>query len=290
MMLHLPHQSRVAVASQGVALVAVLWIVAALTILVAGMTQTVRQQIRAGSLARSSVEALAVGDAAIQQTLQSLRAASQRPTALVSSTVLFRAVPVNVTVQPINGLIDIDAAPVPLLQQLLMTAGGLNSGAAQGLADAINDWRNRRGASGQRLRLEAVEDLLQVPGVDYTLFSAIRPLITVETGGGGGGRVNPMAAEADVLVVLSGGNIDRAVSIANARNSGQIGVDTTALNPQFVQTSGNTSRYLVRAEVPVDEGVSEIITRAVVLSNDLSGMPWRTMRVEQSRKGAAPRG
>ena len=58
--------------SQGVALIAVLWIVAAMAIAVTGMTHAVRNEIRTVTAARSSVESQALGEAAIALALQKM--------------------------------------------------------------------------------------------------------------------------------------------------------------------------------------------------------------------------
>ena len=58
---------------RGMALIAVLWIVAALAILATGMTQSVRQQVRVTALTLDAVAAQAVGDGAIALALQALQ-------------------------------------------------------------------------------------------------------------------------------------------------------------------------------------------------------------------------
>ncbi|MCB2038693.1 MAG: general secretion pathway protein GspK, partial [Ottowia sp.] len=57
---------------RGMALVAVLWIVAALSVMATGLTATVKDQIQAVSAERQGVEAEAIGDAAIDLVLQQL--------------------------------------------------------------------------------------------------------------------------------------------------------------------------------------------------------------------------
>ena len=54
----------------GLALVAVLWIVAALSIMVTGAMHSVRSELRLVSHVRQSVEAAAKGEAAMQLVLQ----------------------------------------------------------------------------------------------------------------------------------------------------------------------------------------------------------------------------
>lgn len=63
--------------SRGVALIAVLWIVAAMAIAVTGMAHAVRNEIRTVAAARSGVETQALGEAAIALAVQKMLA--QRP-------------------------------------------------------------------------------------------------------------------------------------------------------------------------------------------------------------------
>lgn len=61
---------------RGMALLAVLWMVAALTIIVSGLTRSIREEARVMSLSRQNVQAQALGDAAIQLALQALVASN----------------------------------------------------------------------------------------------------------------------------------------------------------------------------------------------------------------------
>ena len=63
------------------------WIVAALAILVTGMTQSVRQQVRVTATTLDAVTAQAMGDGAIALTLQALQVLPQRPQQAVTQTV-----------------------------------------------------------------------------------------------------------------------------------------------------------------------------------------------------------
>ena len=57
---------------RGVVLIAVLWMVIALSIIVTGLTRNVRDEARMLSVARQTAQAGALGDAAIQLVLQSM--------------------------------------------------------------------------------------------------------------------------------------------------------------------------------------------------------------------------
>ena len=97
---------------QGLALIAVLWIVAALSILVTGLGQTVRQKAQAVGTTRQSIAAQALGDAAVHTALQRLAALPAPPDGLVLDRVEHGGVPIVVSVQPLDGLIDLNNAVV----------------------------------------------------------------------------------------------------------------------------------------------------------------------------------
>lgn len=263
---------------RGMVLIAVLWIVAALSILVTGMVRTVREEARVLSQARQRAVAGGVGDAAIHLVLQQL-VESPRPVArIVFVDTVYRGTPVRVQVMPLNGLIDLNTAGVPLLSQLYAVAGGVPRQTAEALAQATVETRSARTPQGVAARFEAPEDLMRVPGVGYELYARLSRLVTA--GSRGSGKVNPMAAPFEVLTVLAGGNTAVASRIATLRDAGQEGVDTTALEAGLVD---NTAGRMFRldARVPLADGSWLHVLRSVSLSrSDREGLPWRTFQMD----------
>ena len=266
----LPDQSR------GMVLIAVLWIVAALAVLVTGASRAVRDNVRIVSLARQSVTAQALGDGAIELVLQQMAALPAPPATLWVVNGNYRNIPIQVEVVPANGLIDINGAPVPLLAALYRIAGGLSPPAAEALAQATEAVRKLPDARGRPTGFEAIEDLLRVPGLDYPLFARIAPLLTADLTSSG--RVNALAAPFAVLVVLAGGDAGKAQAIAASRTAGGVGVNTTGLEAGFIDT-GTSRRYRVRARVPLTGGGFALVGRSVNLqASAKSGLPWTTFR------------
>lgn len=260
-----------------------LWIVAALSILVTGMSYAVRDEIRHVAGARHAGEAAATGDAAIQLVLQEIVGSpAARPTRLVRVARNFREQAVEVEVMPLTGLIDINNAPEPLLASLFTVAGQMDAAAATALAQAIQELRSQPARTGARQRaFEAPEDLLQVPGVDYPLYARIAGLVTVD--GQGNGRVSPLAAPMDVLLVLADGNLANASRVAAARDAGREDVDTTTtLNSTYLGT-GRTSRFRLVARVGMPDGRKALVSRTVDLEDGTrEGLPWRTLQTQRS--------
>ena len=274
---------------RGMALIAVLWMVAALGVIVTGMVHAVRSEVRLVSGARQLVTGAALGDAAIHLVLQEMAAATDKPKRLQSLQVAYQGHDMSVQVQPLNGLIDINNAPQGLLASLYASAGQLGPDVAATLAQATIETRNRKNGVGQAEGFEANEDLLRVPGVNYALYANIADLITASQPGSG--RVNPMAAPQAVLAVLAGGNAGQAGSIAASRDAGGVGIDTTSLNSEYTD-SAVSQRYRLQAHVLLPDGAVLLVSRSVDLSDDAKGgLPWRTFQTEQRLKpkpGKAP--
>ena len=263
-------------ARNGIALIAVLWIVAALSIIATGITGALRQESRTMAKARQEVEAQALGDGAIQIALQAVIASNQPIRGMEQTEVTYRGAVMQVQVMPLNGLIDINAAGLPLLERLFTVAGGVPPDAAQALAQSVVQMRGQRDARGAPQRFEAEEDLLRVPGIDYDLYARLSTLLTADVRGSG--RVNPMAAPVEVLAVLAGGNIGVAMQIASSREAGQIGVDTSALDGSLLDTS-TVRLFRVQARVPMADGSFVRVSRSVDLNaRARDGAPWHTFR------------
>ncbi|MBU0891555.1 MAG: general secretion pathway protein GspK [Gammaproteobacteria bacterium] len=266
--------------ARGMALIAVLWVVAALAILVSGFSRMARDEVGLVSSLRQSVLAQAAGDAAIALALQELAARPTPITKTVHAEFTYGGVRMPVTVMPLNGLVDINNASLALLARVYEVAGGLSNDAAQALAQSTVEVRSKVGASNQADRFEAVEDILRVPGVDYDLYARLSPLLTVYARAGG--RVNPMAAPLQVLTVLANGEVSVASRIIQERDSGVEGIDTTALDPAFLSVSPGR-RYRVEASVPLADGVRLRVVRTIDLGrNSRDGLPWRTLHNERS--------
>lgn len=262
----------------GVALVAVLWIVAALSILVTGMVQAQRDEIRLVSSARQTVQGSALGSAAIQMVLQQLAARAEPVTRLSRTEVSFAGQAIAVEVTPLNGLVDLNRASEPLLAALFTVAGKMAPDAAAALAKALVAARVPGPLTQRGPRFEAIEDLLQLPGVDFGLYARLSPLVTTDAMGGG--RVNALAAPEGVLLVLSDGDVARAARIAANRDGGGPGVDTTDLPSQYIDTVA-TTRFRLVARVSLPDGRRLLSSRWVETGKlAADGVTWRIFQAE----------
>jgi general secretion pathway protein K len=265
------------VASQGLALIAVLWLVAAMGLIITGVVQSVKTETRSSGQHRQSLQAQSQADAVLLLALQNLyfqdNPLSQ---ATQSASFVFAGQAIQVELNALNGLIDINNAPGPLLAQLYAVAGGLPNDAAQALAQATVQTRETPSVKGLQAKFDAPEDLLQVPGFTYDLYAKMRDLVTADLKDGSG-RVNPMAAPVSVLQVLTGGDAGRAAALYANRNVPLTGMDTTVLNPAFIDSSISSS-FRLQALVPIASGASLVRSWDVLNIQDRrTGLPWRLL-------------
>lgn len=262
--------------ASGMALLMVLWIVAALSLIITGVIHSVRNEIKVASGMQDSVVGDAFGLAVINLTLQRMMLRPDEVKGLMNVSVPYQGLTVDVEVQPLNGLIDINRAEAPLLTALFSVAGGLPGDAAARLAASMIQYRQERDARGAQRGFEAIEDLLQVPGVSYPLYARLSALVTADLRGSG--RVNPMAARPDVLLVLTNGDSSRARQMAATRaTGGPMAVDASSLNTALVDTS-TIRKYRLTARVPLMGGGWLISSRTVDMAGGAKfGLPWRTL-------------
>jgi len=266
--------------AQGMALIAVLWLVAALSIIATGLVNTVRGEVRLVSLAKHMAVAGAHGDAAIHLVLQAMQAEPPKYSGkFMEVPVEHKGLSMVVELRPLNGLIDINNAPLGLLVSTYQFAAGLDARQAELLAQATVEARTRKDATGKPMGFEAPEDLLGVPGVTYPLYAKLKGLITASLNSGG--KVNPMAAPEGVLSVLGGGNQSAAAALVAARASNSVGTDFTGLNTSFIDNAV-VQRIMLTARVPMQDAAVLRRTWYVDLAaSPAGGVPWRTFQTER---------
>lgn len=261
------------------ALIAVLWMVAALGIIATGLLHTVKGEIRLAGHQRQTVVAGALADAAIRWALQ--QASVRKPTWVrpIYIGVPLQNTLIHTELRPLNGLIDINHAPEPLLAALFQYAGGLSPADSQRLAQAVAETRKRPDPQGRAEGFDAPEDLLRVPGIDYPLYATIARLVSASLRGGG--RVNPQAAPGPVLTVLAQGNSALASQMAAARDNSPLPMDTTPLVADFIAPAAATA-IQVAARVPLADGSHLVKTWWVSLSASVqTGLPWQVLETRQ---------
>ena len=265
---------------RGVALVAVLWVVAALTLMVAGAIYGTRAEIRSVSSQRQILVGVARADGALALLLRQWRMpGAPQVQRAVRVPVGFDGVDMEVRAYPMTGFVDLNVATAALLAAVFEIGGGLDKGRATELAEAVVAARDQPEYKTAGRRFAAVEDLLQVPGVDYDFYQRVAELLTVD--GLSGGRVNPLAAPLEVLTVLTGGDAAAAEKFAQAREGGEIDAQTWGMNPDFIDST-SSFRYLFVVSVPLpDGGVLRALRWVDLQPSTANGLPWTVFHARE---------
>lgn len=265
---------------RGVALVAVLWVVAALTLMVAGAIYGTRAEIRSVSSQRQILVGVARADGALALLLRQWRMpGAPQVQRAVRVPVGFDGVDMEVRAYPMTGFVDLNVATAALLAAVFEIGGGLDKGRATELAEAVVAARDQPEYKTAGRRFAAVEDLLQVPGVDYDFYQRVAELLTVD--GLSGGRVNPLAAPLEVLTVLTGGDAAAAEKFAQAREEAEIDAQTLGMNPDFIDGT-SSFRYLFVVSVPLpDGGVLRALRWVDLQPSTANGLPWTVFHARE---------
>lgn len=274
---------------QGYALVAVLWTVSALSLAAASLAAAMRTDLRLLQDEAQRLEAAALGDAAITAAALDLDAIEPRGSRIVSGEVELDGRRLHYRAWPAAGFVNPNTAPEPLVRDLLVHGGGLDSAGASLLARRILAWRtpdpilSETPGRGQdppfrrRSFFAVPEDLLQVPGMEVELFARLRPLLSMW--GPPGGGVDPLVAPAAVLAVLARGDEALAQDIARRRASEGLRTDLTRLEQAHLSRGSEGAVYRIEASVPGADGRNLLRAQWISLGAH-ERLPWRTLAVE----------
>ena len=260
---------------KGIALIAVLWVVAALGLMVVGMIHVVKGEIRmASQLQRATVDS-GIADGAIRLALQQTLQANKKEFKFVqSSTLDLFGRSVQVDLIPLNGLVNLNAASVGLLTDVFKFAAGLPPEQANAIAQAIEQERKKPNSKGEPAKLHGVEDLLRIPGIDYDIYAQVQTVFTVDLEDNA--RVNPLAAPLAVLHVLAQGKEGLAQQVFQNRLERGETTDTTQLSGEYTQISA-TPLIMARASVSSGDNTAIVRVWRLSLSGDSYGLPWRVL-------------
>ncbi len=162
----------------GVALLLVLWVLALLSILLAGLAGWVQLESRQALWQRQHTEALLAAEAGVNLAVVSLTdPAQQRAWAADGRAheLAFERAQVQVSVFSERGKLDLNAASTDDVVRLLQACGG--GGQARALGAALDQ---RRGNGQPPLRV--VEELRQLAGMNQALFACAAPQVTLWSG------------------------------------------------------------------------------------------------------------
>jgi len=308
----------------GVALAILVWFLAAMSLLVAGIVMQARVDIKLAQLhvMRARVEAAADGamQLALAQLLQPEQEGEPPQPVLPSQELSVGGFNVTVNITPVSGLIDINAAPEELLFLLFSAVDDLDEVAARELALNVVEWRsanpldagatdqpaqpsgsgNNGGSASQDAepaalgdvryaRFEAIEDLLLVAGIDRRIYDAVEDAVYVSQVGQSG--VDWATAPVPVLRVLGGMDTESAQELAASRLSDNVDglVAPQDLDLSF-QEAAQLSSYRIDAMVELDGSLFNRRRWVDRSQPGSDGLPWTFFRTEALRVIASSAG
>tara|TARA_B100000902_G_scaffold31416_1_gene37625 strand:- start:404 stop:1219 length:816 start_codon:yes stop_codon:yes gene_type:complete len=163
--------------ARGIALALVLWFVAAMSLLVAGIVSQARVDIKLAQVHAAQAIAVAAGDGATLLFLADLINEEKSGGQFVleqSNTYQVGLIKVILKALPSEALLNLRNTSVDVLQKLLMKQG-IEASKAKIVSENIGSWRSELRYAGRRDSvLKTLEDILLVQGVDRRIYDAFR--------------------------------------------------------------------------------------------------------------------
>lgn len=186
----------------GVALALILWFIAALALLVAGLMALSRAEVSNARLYLAQAQAAAVGDGVA--VLASRGMYRRVPGSDLLGKQPFDTYSTTLRFVPASGLIDVTTADPELLQLLFVAATQLQLAQARELVDSVLQWRAvSEEQKSQRHRTpvaHVLEDIMLVPGLSRAVFEQLRWYVCA---GCNNGSFNWQHAPAEVGALLA---------------------------------------------------------------------------------------
>ena len=247
---------------RGIALAIVVWFVAGMSILVAGIVAQASVDTRMAQVHVARAKAAAAGDGAIMLMMaqrQDQRASTASESGWHRADYTMGVLNVAVELVPTSQLLNVNNADAQLLTLLFTELAGVDSGDAQNMADSVVQWRQQM--RSQYRKMEAPEDLMAA-GVPRTVLDAVRDYIVAGAIASGSTQWSNMHPALQ--------NIARSYRPEQANRS----ADASA---------AGASGY--RADAIVRYGDTTWLRRRWIstASSPHSRLPWRALRTETPR-------
>lgn len=292
-------------AHRGMALIAVLWITAALGLLAMSLSQMARTDVRVVNVFKQTTQAQAVADGALNVASDWLVLNLAKVSGNQELPVMIADQKINVYAVSNAGFININVASPALIHDLFVYGAGLDDAQASVLANNIMQWRNpptpetnlsneakiyqQAGLPPPRHALFVVpEDVRQVLGVTPDIYARIAPLIDTSTKIKSS-LVDPAIATSGVLLVLAKGNQQVVQQIMQARREpGALAPifnpsQYPGLTPQFIGRAGS---FIFRLTALVPRDLQRFWARTWWVDfsvTPLGGAPWQVTQTEPVR-------
>ena len=282
---------------RGIALVLVLWILLLVTISTGAYTLTARMDQLEAHTILSGTQARLAAEAGINFAVLSLRDPDELARLVPDGrpySMNFEGMVVEVRVTDERGKLDINSAAEESFINLF-TANGVDVTDAEYLAAAIADWADPdeiERASGAELSayesaglavgpanrsFAMTEELLQVLGMSWELYSRIAPGISVHSGAN---IPDPAYAPPEALLALPDMTSEDAVNFVAERHSQESlsDMNQTRPNGEVAMARGRGLTYSILAKATLPNGIWDQVEATVRLGGNAQGAPYRILR------------
>ena len=254
---------------QGVALAIVVWFIAGMSLLVAGIVAPARVDTQLAQVHADRARVIAAGDGAVRLLIADIVSESRRRNNQEPPQVERRyrvgEQEVKIVITPVQGLISLNDAQVPLLRELFKQAAAMEQGEAVALARTVNEWRKTRPRQRAPLNtFDVGEDLLRVGGLSRGDFDRVRDHVVA--GRMARGRTVPAIASPEVRQMLAASGVP-------------VGNPPQTANRQILAGSP------LRVDAIITTGGRHWVRRQWLQTGDseVTDLPWHAMRIEPPR-------
>jgi len=196
---------------RGVALVMVMWFVAAMAILVGGILASGKIDRQGTDAGVFSAKASALGDGAIKIGLaEFVAAAGEQQSQFKAQSIMIGEEQVLLKITNGAALVNLNSAPIEVMSQLLAQSSDLDPAEAQMMAEKTIAWREGldrfENDIGRPRQFLALEEILLVPGMSRATFDSVRDLACACEPSGAtisGEQMAPLVAARDQMNDLS---------------------------------------------------------------------------------------
>ena len=282
---------------KGVALVLVLWVLLLVTISTGAYTLTARMDQLEAHTVLSGTQARLGAEAGLNLAILSLRDPDELSRMIPdgrSYFTTFEGMEIEVKVTDERGTLNINSADEETLINLF-TANGVDVLDAQLLAAAVADWVDRdeiERADGAELPsyesaglaigpanrgFVMAEELLQVIGMSWELYSRMAPALTVYSDSS---EPDPAYAPLEALMALPDMNEEDARNFVQERHSQEslTGMEMALPNGEVAMARGRGLTYSIHANATMPNGIWDQIDATIRLGGSSDGRPYRVLR------------
>lgn len=274
---------------RGLALVMVMWLVAAMSLLVASVVYVARMDVQQQQLGQAAIRASALSDKAMRLSLRqfyiemadnpSIKQVAQNYSIDSDTGEL------QVDIYPASGLIHLGSLTPELLLSVLQYGVKISEDKLSILSNVLEGGFASSALAGEDLglpgRFRALEDLLLIPGVTIDHYELLKDYFYIGQVGSPG--VNPAAAPPELLSVLAAGDEGVVEEFISLREEAQ-GVPGAPVLPHAQFSAGFVSSVdssVYRVDVTLMTGKYRFQKRYWISNAPSSfGLPWEEQSIE----------